>query len=390
MAPRNPALWLGNRDDHTAAGYRLTVGAMTWPFDTITDEGDLLKARSGNVLAPKTEGADGARHDPMEVYATSTPSMDVIVHTGTTVIQGTESDQQGAYTCHNDGPYLVSLDPSDPTNDRIDLVVARVFDSFYSDPEGLGSLWALNVVTGSPGVSPQPPDPPRNSHVKATVTVSASATEVTNADIDNRISFTTSRGGTLPVFSPDEISNPYLGMTIFERPTKRLLVWNGTEWTGELDPFGEPWIHASAASWRLVDESRPQPDIGNGIFRSHFKKIGRVVFWNFRMIWGTTTFGGQKQAGGDYPGSWLFRTPVQAEPGSGISLAGRALNFSDLTEGVSRVVTAFDWDEDGQYVILVSSGDNGERLDAETPWHWDAATRGDELNFAGIYEASNA
>lgn len=371
MAPRNPALWMANRDDHRAEGYRLTIGSMMWPGD-MSDSSDVFKSRSGNVLAPKTVGSDGQFHDPMELYATSTPSMTVNIHPGTTVIQGTEADSQGAYTCHNDGVFQVTLSPSDSTFARRDLIVSRVFDSFYSDPEGLGSLWAINVIQGSPSPSPQLPGLPRNAYIEGDVFVAAGVTEVSNSDISNNTQFTATRGAVLPVFTSDEISSPYLGMMVFERSTRRTLVWDGNAWTGELDPFGEPWVHASAASWRLVDTSRSQPDIGNGIFRSHYKRVGRVVFWSLRLKWGTTTFGGEKHSGGDYPGSWLFRTPIQAEPGAGISLAGRALNFDPFAgsgpEGTAQVVCAFDWDNQGHYVILVSSGNSGQRLDAETPF----------------------
>lgn len=122
----------------------------------------------------------------MSVAENGTPNMSVDVAGGQAFIQGTEGTYQAAYFVENRGTTNLTISASDPTNPRIDLVVAKIEDSAYS---GATDAWSLAVVTGTPAGSPSAPTAPDNSITLAQVAVAASATSITNANItDTRTS----------------------------------------------------------------------------------------------------------------------------------------------------------------------------------------------------------
>lgn len=161
MAERNPPAWLQD-GSHPADLDRRILESV---FRT---EGVLDKA-GGDLLV--TEQA--------------APTMGVTVAAGVAVIDGTESTSQGVYHVVNDADVDLAIAAADPTNPRIDLVIARVYDSFYGT--AVTDVWALEVVTGTPAASPSEPAVPDNSHVLARVDVGASPfSSVSNAEITDR------------------------------------------------------------------------------------------------------------------------------------------------------------------------------------------------------------
>lgn len=133
----------------------------------------------------------------------STPNMSVDIAAGAVWVKGTENSLQGFYHCFNDALATVVVAASDPTNPRIDRVVAKVQDAFYS---GATNAWSLAVVTGTPtagatlvnlnGVGAAP----NNSVTLAYALVPATATTVTNANISDqrtKATLATAAGGTL-------------------------------------------------------------------------------------------------------------------------------------------------------------------------------------------------
>lgn len=156
MTERNPALWLQARTDHTAEQDRALLN-MIWKAEGITD---------ASALAVSQRGA-GA-------------NMSVDVAAGQAVVAGDDSGAQGKYGVWNDATKNLTISASDPTNDRYDLVVARVKDAFYS---GASNAFSLEVITGTPAGSPAEPSLPNNCLKLAVVAVAASATSITNANI---------------------------------------------------------------------------------------------------------------------------------------------------------------------------------------------------------------
>lgn len=112
-----------------------------------------------------------------------TPNMSVDVAAGAAFIAGELGAAPGTYHVYNDAVKNLAISAADATNPRKDLVVARVYDSFYS---GATNSWALEVVTGTPAASPAEPTVPDNCYVLALVDVAAGATSITNANITDR------------------------------------------------------------------------------------------------------------------------------------------------------------------------------------------------------------
>jgi hypothetical protein len=130
--------------------------------------------------------------DHLAVTEQGTPAMGVTVAAGRAVLPGTQAALQGSYYCVLAAAVNVTLAPADETNDRLDLVVARVLDSFHA---GGDDEWELAVVTGTPAADPVEPSVPDNAIVLALVEVDAQASSVTNADItDGRIVRGNARG----------------------------------------------------------------------------------------------------------------------------------------------------------------------------------------------------
>src|SRR5581483_7444458 len=90
---------------------------------------------------------------------------------------------QGVYYCYNDnstGNVSLAIAAANPSNPRIDLVIAQVQDAQYS---GATNNWQLAVVTGTAGASPAVPALPANSLPLASVWVPAASTNVTAGNI---------------------------------------------------------------------------------------------------------------------------------------------------------------------------------------------------------------
>lgn len=143
---------------HTAQGDRQILSSL------VCGEGVAYGASAGNNL----EVIDG-------------PSgMQVTVQSGNAFIQGDDAAWQGMYHVTNDGNVNITLAAADPTNPRIDLIVAVVHDNTYSVP---GDDWQLEAVTGTPAGSPSPPATPDSAIVLARVAVAGGAVAITSGDI---------------------------------------------------------------------------------------------------------------------------------------------------------------------------------------------------------------
>ena len=160
MALRTPPSWLQN-GTHPADNDRLTTTGAIWRSQGVADYGS------------------------MKVSQTGTPSMAVSIAAGHVLINGTETANQGLYVAFNDAATTVAIATADPSQPRIDRVVVKVQDSFYS---GATNAVSFAVVTGTPAGSPVAPAAPANSLTLALVAVAAGATSIVNANItDSRV-----------------------------------------------------------------------------------------------------------------------------------------------------------------------------------------------------------
>ncbi|MCE5226619.1 MAG: hypothetical protein LLG05_12280 [Porphyromonadaceae bacterium] len=110
----------------------------------------------------------------------STPAMSVDIASGRALIESDEGNY-GTYIIENDALVTKTIAASDPSNPRIDRVIAQMYDA--TDIGGADNKWALEVLTGTPAASPVAPALPSNALDLALVAVAAGATTILNADI---------------------------------------------------------------------------------------------------------------------------------------------------------------------------------------------------------------
>jgi hypothetical protein len=178
MALRTPPSWLQN-GSHPAENDRLTTQAL-W----------------------NTTGVIGT--SSMQVTANSPAGMTVLVATGWAAIVGTSTTNMGTYVAYNDASTTLTITAANPTNPRIDRVVATIEDAYYS---GSTNTVVYSVVAGTPAGSPSAPATPANSISLATVAVAAGATSITSANITDTRVLATVPSATLTspvVIAPEE------------------------------------------------------------------------------------------------------------------------------------------------------------------------------------------
>jgi hypothetical protein len=125
----------------------------------------------------------------LSVGPNSPVGMSVVVAPGWAAIVGTTQANMGVYTVYNDANTTLTIGTADPTNPRIDRIVATVQDAFYS---GAFNDVIFQVVAGTPASSPVAPATPANSISLATVLVGAAVTQINAGNItDTRVDTTT-------------------------------------------------------------------------------------------------------------------------------------------------------------------------------------------------------
>ena len=164
MATESPAAYM-QASSHSASLFRQVIAALFG----MPQPGTLTSANGGVVNA-----GDGL------VTQNGTPNMSVNVAGGEFVIPQTIAANGGCYVGLQDAPVNLAVSASDPTNPRIDTVVATVYDSSYA---GAANNWVLQVVTGTPAPSPVPAAIPASSIQIAQFNVVAGATTILTANI---------------------------------------------------------------------------------------------------------------------------------------------------------------------------------------------------------------
>ena len=188
---------------HTARGDRMVLSSLAGPGVKSLNGGGDLQVTAGSGMA-------------------------VNVATGSAFVEGSSVARQGLYHVVNDSTTALTLTPSNPTNPRNDLIIARVKDSAYA---GALNEWKLEVVTGTPAPSPSDPAVPASSLVLARVRVNAGA--VTPSVItDLRKEFVTDPNSGLSTARP---GSPVPGTILWETDTSRLVIWTGSAWVTVYD-----------------------------------------------------------------------------------------------------------------------------------------------------------
>jgi len=174
MAEINPPGFLQNRTDHSARIMRRAISGL------IASEG-IVTAGSWAV-SQRGAGAN----------------MSVDIAGGEGYIKGDEDVTQGFYHCMSDVTVInKTITTAHATLPRKDIVVARVYDAFYS---GGTNLWQVEVVTGTAAASPAIPATPNNALLLGVISVAAAASSIVTANIDTTRAALALLGSTASIF----------------------------------------------------------------------------------------------------------------------------------------------------------------------------------------------
>lgn len=156
MTLRAP-LWLQN-ETYNASDTRLLTDALAAPGVTTTGH--------------------------LRVTAQSPAAMAVDVAPGRVIVEGTATAGQGLYVCTSDAVETVTISPESTGQSRIDVIVARVYDSSVT---GSTDEWTIEVVAGTPtSGTPVAPALPASTFPLAEVLVTGSTTGIAAAAITER------------------------------------------------------------------------------------------------------------------------------------------------------------------------------------------------------------
>lgn len=139
-------------------------------------------------------------------------NMSVDVAAGSVVWNGSVVAAQGFYYAFNDATVNVAITASNPSNPRIDSIIVKARDAFYSGTDNDGQILA---IAGTPAGSPSPPDLVALGHtnyiILANVTVGAGVTSIVNANIATQAVQAVARGGIQVVNAPTDVLVPAEG-----------------------------------------------------------------------------------------------------------------------------------------------------------------------------------
>jgi hypothetical protein len=288
MTAIQPPSYLQN-GSHSARSDRITMGALWTP-------GSAPLSVRGGIRASGT-GADFA------VTANNTGI--VTVGAGTAVIPAVSG---GAYLCHNDAGVGVTAIPAHPTLTRIDLLIARVYDTEAGSAQ---DQWSFEFVQGVASGSPTPPSAPALSVPLAEVRIRpGGSTAVIASDIvDRRGARAVAAGGVIPVTTATLPSSVPVGTPAWAEDIRSLMVYDPTGWrkvrTVAQADTGE-W-----SSYAPVVTAATNPVLGFNAERLGRYRIldGRTVhFGIFVSIGGTGYNGGV--------GNWSISLPVMSAAGA--------------------------------------------------------------------------
>ena len=123
---------------------------------------------------------------------TAGTGLNVAVGPGSFVVPNTATPTAGGYVSTLAAAATLQVAAGNPTNPRVDIVVAYVSDTGTS-----ASFGAVEILTGTPAPSPAAPAAPANSITLARIAVAANASSVTGPMITDTRPYTTAAGGIL-------------------------------------------------------------------------------------------------------------------------------------------------------------------------------------------------
>lgn len=174
-------MWLAGCTYDGNAGNDLRNSHVTAAF---YDQG---AAGSGGTIGVRGGVTGGAG-----LGVTAGTGLNVVVGPGSFVVPNTATPTAGGYVSTLAAAGTLQVAAGNPTNPRIDIVVAYVSDAGTS-----ASFGAVEIITGTPAPSPAAPAAPANSITLAQIAVAANASSVTSGMITDTRPYTTTAGGIL-------------------------------------------------------------------------------------------------------------------------------------------------------------------------------------------------
>ena len=184
------------------------------------------------------------------------PNMSVDVLTGQAYVSGTEGGTQAVYHVVNASTTNVAIAASDPTNPRIDLIVVRVQDQFYS---GGSNTATIERVAGTPAGSPTAPAAPNNSLILYQVLVGAGVTSIVNANLTDLRTYFAAEGGSIVCTSTTRPTASLIpdGQIIYETDTQ----------------LHRNEVGAGTGVWRMMEPYKVQTLLGSTTASITFSNI---------------------------------------------------------------------------------------------------------------------
>lgn len=308
MPLESPA-YVISADSHSAALFRLAAQSMISGCG-VTESGSLAVSQNGTPNMSVNVAA-GMIWMPGTLGATTGFGN----NTGAQTAYGLPSSKtsQGSYGAYNDATVNLAISAADPTNPRIDLVVASVQDAQYS---GSNNQPVLQVITGTAAPSPSAPSAPASSVVLAQVAVAAGASSIVTANITDKRPIFGLNGGIIRAASSAQYpANPVTGDYVDNAALNALMRYNGSAWV----PASGGW----QAYTPTLSGSTTSPTVGTGgILQGVYTDDGQTVSFVARVLFGTSPS----------PGSGFFALslPAVASP-SMPSTVFPAMYFANAT-----------------------------------------------------------
>jgi hypothetical protein len=202
----------------------------TWMDGIQVNAQDLrLQAVAGRLTGASPSGSTGIAARPGVRYGTGDPlkvsassGMNVTVNAGFVYVQGTVSATAGMYEGCLDTTSTLTVTTSDPTNPRIDNVIAKFVDN--GDNTSIGTV---AIQPGTPAPSPVAPTLPANSLLLATIAVGAGVSSITAGNITEGRVYTVATGGIVPMKDVTGGITGQAGLYAHDLSTGRLKVSDG-------------------------------------------------------------------------------------------------------------------------------------------------------------------
>lgn len=231
----NAAVAWTQQNVNTAQNGRFHIGAI---FPAAAATTGLTAWRDGVITSTNQAGANNIPGDLQVKAITPTPSLSLTVEAGHMII--TRSGQ-GPFLGYLGTQSTLTLAAADPTNPRIDRIVAQIYDTTIGDslaglspaPSSPGCV-VIRAVTGTPAGSPSAPALTTGQISLANIAVAANSTAITNAMItDNRKTAYTPSGAR--VMLPGDLASDAGAVTGELRHTVTTTfpdtrTWSGTAW----------------------------------------------------------------------------------------------------------------------------------------------------------------